>query len=400
MTTPFFQSDRFTLLVTDTSLQVIGDPITTWTTLDVTLRFNEPDSGYFETPGYGWIRDMLVPGARIVVVRHTYDGVGDGILMAGPIEKWIEERADDGDKGGIGTITVNFADDLSQVVARQVYPDPALAPDAQATDAWTFSGNAEVALRTLVNLNAGPGALTDRQMPQLALGALASVGSTVDITAERMQPMGELMREIAQTGGDLGFRVRQVGTSLLFEVYDPPDKSDEIRFGFNYGNLKYLAYEVSAPTATVVIAGGQGEDTDRALTERINATERAAWGRYEKLLSTPGGDSAALEDEGDRELAANAATVRMPSNVVDTDDQRFGIHYGLGDLVAIEYRPSAEYVGMVSSVHMQAWPTAGALFAATIGDQSAQTDPVWAQRMREIETRLGRLERRVKPAVV
>lgn len=400
MTTPFYQADRFTLLVTNASLQVLGDPITTWTTLDVTLRFNEPGSGYFETPGYGWIRDMLVPGARIVVVRHTYDGAGDGILIAGPIEKWMEERADDGEKGGIGTITVNFAEDLAQVVARQVYPNPAQTPETQTTDAWTFSGNAEVALRTLVNLNAGPGALTDRRMPQLALGTLASVGSTVDITAERMQPMGELMREIAQTGGDLGFRVRQVGTSLLFEVYDPPDKSDEIRFGFNYGNLKYLAYEVSAPTATVVIAGGQGEGADRYVTERINATERAAWGRYEKLLSTPGEDTAALADEGDRELASNAATVRMPSNVVDTDDQRFGIHYGLGDLVAIEYRPSAEYVGMVSSVHMQAWPTAGALFAATIGDQSAQTDPVWAQRMREIETRLGRLERRVKPAVV
>lgn len=390
--------DRFTILCTDANLNILGDPITSWTTLDVTLRFNEPSSGEFQVPAYPWIQSMLAAGTRIVVLRHTYDGAGDGILISGPVEKWLEERSDDGENAGIGNITVNFADDLAQVVARCVYPDPAVAPASQVVDSWTYTGNAELALRELVNKNAGPGALTDRRMPALALGALASVGTSVTVTADRMQPLGELAREIAVSGGNLGFRTRQSGSQILFEVYQPPDKSGSVRFGFNFGNLKYIAYEVTAPTATVIIAGGQGEGTDRALIERVNSTDRPTWGRYEKLQSAPGTDTAALTDEADDAVFENAATIRLPSNVVDTPDQRFGVHYNLGDLVAIENRTGQQLIDMVSAVHMQAWATAGSIFAATIGDQSAHTDSAWTKRVQAIEERIGKLERRVVPA--
>ncbi len=390
--------DRFTLLMTDRNLSILGDPITTWTSLDVTLRFNEPGSGLFTVPGGQWIREQLIPGSRVVCIRHTYDGQGDGILMAGPVEKITEERADDGENAGDGNITVNWADDLAQVVARLTYPDPALTPETQVIDAWSYTGNAELALRELVNKNAGPGALAARRVPQLVLAGLASVGTSVTVTAQRMQPLGEVAREIARVGGGLGFGTRQVGSQVEFYVYQPPDKSELVRFGFAYGNMKYLAYELTAPTATVVIAGGQGEGTDRALYERVNTAEADVWGRYEKLQSTAGTDSASAQDEGDRALGEAAATVRMPSNVADTDQIRYGVDYGLGDYVAVENRPGQQIVDMVRTVHLQAWPTAGSIFAPTIGDQSAQTSSVWAFRLRELEERLNQLERIVVPA--
>lgn len=392
-------SDEFILLLTDQNLNVLGDPIANWTNLDCTLRFNEPSSGMFTVPGGDWIREQLIPGARVVVNRYTYDGQGSGIFISGPVEQWLEERSDNGENAGEGKITVNFADDLAPVVARLTYPNPAQTPETQTTDVWTYTGNAEAALRELVNKNAGPGALTARQVPTLALGTLASVGTSVTVTAQRMQPLGEVAREIARIGGGLGFRTEQVGSQILFVVYDPPDKSDEVRFSFAFGNLKYLAYEVTAPKATVVVAGGQGEGTDRNLYERINAGEVATWGRYEKLQSTAGTDATAAQDEGDKALAENAATVRIPSNVADTDQARFGVHYGLGDLVAIENRPGNQLVDAIRSVHLQAWPTSGSIISATVGDQSAQTDLAWAIRIRELEERLGQLERIVVPAV-
>lgn len=391
--------DKFTILMTDTNLATIGDPITCWTSLDCTLRFNEPGSGFFTSPAYPWIRDQVVPGSRVVVMRHTWEGPGSGIVMAGPVEKFLDERADNGENAGIGRITVHFSDDLARVVARLAYPNPAQTAETQTTDAWTYTGNAELALRELVDKNAGPGALAARQIPNLVLGALASVGSSVTVTSQRMQPLGEVARQIAQVGGGLGFRTRQVGTQILFEVYAPPDKSADVRFSFALNNMKYIGYEVVAPTATTVIAGGQGEGSDRSLYERVNSGEEAAWGRYERLASVAGGNATEAQDAGDRMLAENAATVRIPSNVADSPDQRYGIDYELGDIVAVENRPGQQIVDVIRTVHLQAWPTAGSIFAPFVGDQSARTTPAWAKRLQELEERLGTLERVVKPAV-
>lgn len=391
----------YIILITDQTLQVIGDPITDWETLDVTIRFNEPSSGLFTAPAYPEIVDQLVPGCRVVVMRYLDDGDGSGytgtILVAGPVEQWMVERADDGENSGVGNVTVNFADDLAKVVAREVYPDPALAPADQVTDSWSFTGNAEEGLRQIVNLNAGPGALLARRVLQLALPSSAGVGTSVTITTDRMQPIGDVMRQIADTGGGLGFRTRQSGTQILFEVFAPVDRSGTVRFGFGLGNLKYLAYEVTSPKATTAIVGGQGEGADRFVTERNNVEDEAAWGRYETLVSRPG-TSATLDDDGDKQLGDDAATVRVAANVADTADQRYGVAYQIGDTAAIETGPGTQIADRVVTVHVQAWPTSGEVVQATIGSQAAKTSPMWVQRLQAIEDRLGTVERNVVPA--
>lgn len=391
----------YVILITDQTLQVVGDPITDWVTLDVTIKYNEPSSGLFTAPAYPAIADQIAAGNRVLVMRYLDDGSGyvGTPLIAGPIENWLIERSDDGENAGVGTLTCNFADDLAKVVARQVYPDPALTPAAQVSDSWTYTGNAEDAIRSVVNLNAGPGALAARRIPQLVLGTDMGVGTEVVVTTDRMQPMGDVLRQIADTGGRIGFRTRQSGTSIVFEVYKPVDRSQSVRFGFGLSNLKYFAYEVSAPKATTVIVGGQGEGADRYVTERNNTVDETAWGRYESLLSRPGTDTGALIDDGDSELADKAATTRVASNVQDTIDQRYGVHYTIGDIVSIETAPGKQVSDQVLTVHLQAWATAGEYVQATIGSQAATTDPIWIQRLREIEDRLGKVERNVVPAV-
>jgi hypothetical protein len=400
-TVAYAMPTTYTILVTDQTLQVIGDPISDWETLDVTIKFNEPSSGLFTAPAYDAIVEQLVPGCRVVVIRYLDAGDGNGytgsILVAGPVEQWTHERSDDGENSGVGQLTVHFADDLAKVVARDVYPDPTLTPAAQVTDSWAFTGNAETALQQLVNLNAGPGALLPRQIPQLALAATAGVGSTVTVATDRMQPMGDVMRQIADAGGGLGFRTRQSGTAILFEVFAPVDRSGTVRFAFGLGNLKYVAYEVTSPKSTTAIVGGQGEGADRALIERNNTDDEAAWGRYETLVSRPG-TSVSLADDGDQKLGEDAATVRVASNVADTDDQRYGLHYQIGDFAAVEYTAGVQVADRVVTVHIQAWPTSGEVVQATIGSQAAKTSPVWVQRLQDIEDRLGTVERVVVPA--
>jgi hypothetical protein len=383
----------YVVLFTDRYCNVVGDPVVCWTSLDITLRFNEPDSGQMVVPAYDWIREQIVPGNRIVVVR---DGT---VLIAGPIEKWQHERSDNGENSGVGKLTISFADDFALIAAHEMYPDPTQDVEGQAVDNWTFTGNAELALRELVDTQAGENALAPRQIPQLVLGALAGVGGDVTVTADRMQMAGDVARKIAEVGGGLGFRTRQSGNQILFEVYSPPDKSGTVRFGFGLGNLKYISYEVTAPTATSVSVGGQGDGADRYMIERTNPDEMDAWGRFEKHVARPGnGYLPDLQDDGDRALADGAATTRLTTNVSDSPTQRFGEHYNVGDVVAVESWPGEQVADVVRTVHFQVYATSGEYVAATIGNQAALTDPEWVRRVREIDARLDKLDRTVMPA--
>lgn len=386
----------YTILITRPDLVVTGDPIACWTSIDITLKFNEPSSGIFTAPGHSWIRDQLAPGNRAVIIR---DG---SIVIAGPIEKWAYERSDDGDNAGVGTLTVNFADDLALVVARLTYPDPTLAPSAQTIDNWTFTGQAEDALRYLVSYNAGPNALTDRKVPKLVLGTLAGVGGSVTTKAERMEPLGDVMRRIAVSGGGLGFRTRQVSPYLIeFQVYQPLDLSGQVVFSFGLGNLKYVSYEVSAPSATAAIVGGQGEGADRYLIERVSQGAQDQWGRMETLVSRPGSDPLAdLNAAGDEDLAGKAETARVPSSASDSPFQRYGVDYDIGTKVSVESWPGSLISDVVTTVHIQVYPTAGEVVAPTIGSQAENSDPAWLQQLRAMDRRVGYLERNVKPAAV
>ncbi len=386
---------EYTILITDQDLVPVGDPITTWTQIDITLRFNEPGSGLFRAPGYSWIRDQLVPGHRVVVIR---DGE---VLISGPIEKWIWERSDDGDNAGAGQLTVNFADFLSLVVARLTYPDPALAPEAQTGDHWTYNDLAEHALRTLAEWSAGPSALELRRVPRLQLGAFAGVGGSVTAVAERMEPVGDVMRRVAVDGGNLGFRCRQVDRDVLFEVYEPPDLSDSVVFAFGHGSLKYVGYEVNSPTATNVVVGGQGEGADRYVMGVDNLAAQYAWDRRETLVNRPGNDPTAdLLAAAAEALRDGAETSRVASSTGDTPYLRFREHYDVGTKVSVETWPGSMISDLVVTVHIQVYPTSGEVVASTVGSQAAKSDPIWVQRLRKMDRRLAYLERAVLPAVV
>jgi hypothetical protein len=388
---PLFRPEIF-LLVTDRNLSVVGDPITQWDTLDCTLRFNEPASGMFTAPAYPWIRQQIDAGNRIVVIRAQQ------VFMAGPIERYMIEKSDNGENAGIGKITVYFADDLALIAGRLVYPDPSLTPPQQTGDFWEFTGNAETAIRNLVNLNAGPGALAPRQVPKLVLGSPAGVGTSATVKSG-WEPLLDVARKAALDGGGLGFRTRQVGTQIVFETYQPADLTGQIRFGFGLGNLRYLAYERQAPTATTAIVGGQGEGAGKFVTERNRTADETTWWRLETLVPQPGDiDLSELEKEGDDALAETSETARLQTAAYDTDDMRFGIDYGLGDRVSVQIDTGLEISELVRLVHLQAWATAGELVSAMVGTQEASHDPEWVKRLRDIDRRVGQVERRMLPA--
>ncbi len=383
----------YLLLVTDAQLNVVADPIVNWTDIDVTLRWNEPDSSSFNVPGLPWIREAVcVPGRRIIAIREGQ------ILTAGPVERWLWEQSDNGDNAGYGNLAVNFADDFAFLAAREVYPDPTKTPEEQLIDSWEFTGNGELALRALIDANGGPGARPERRVRQLVLGPATGVGGNVTVKTHRMDHLGDVARAIADAAGGLGFRTRQIGNQIQFEVFQPPDKSHLVRFGFALGNMRFRSIEVNAPTCTTAIVGGQGEGSDAFMITRTNTAEETAWGRFELLQSESGDeDLSTLQDAGDKALGEGASTIRIATNVSDTPDQRFGTHYQLGDIVSLETSPGEETSQVVRTVHIQVSAGSGEYIAATVGSQEATADPAWVKKVREIDERLSTVERVVRP---
>ncbi|MFB6392640.1 siphovirus ReqiPepy6 Gp37-like family protein [Polymorphospora lycopeni] len=384
-----------TLLVTDRNLNVVGDPIIGWTDLDVTLRFNEPASGNFSAPAYLPLMQQIRGGGyRIIVIR---DGQ---VFCAGPIEKRGPEKwSVDGQDSNPGTITVSFSDDLALAVARATYPDPSQPATAQTSVArWTASGSAETILRSLFNLNAGPGALAARRVPKLVLGPVAGVGSNI-VLGTRFEPLGDAARTAALAGGGLGFRTQQVGQQVELQVYGPTDRSRSVRFSRGLGNLREYEYDETAATVTAAIVGGKDEGTSRVIVERLNAAAIADGWRLEafkdqRQSDDDAGDTTELDQAGDEALAEGAQTARLSAVTIDVPTQRYGVHYGLGDIVSIELTSGVEVTDVVRAVQLKATPETGELVSALIGSQEASSDPLWLTYTRDIARRLARLEAR------
>lgn len=375
------------VFATDRNLMPVGDPISGWVSLDVTLRFNEPSSGTLTVPLSPALDPVLQPGNRLVVVRDGF------VFCAGPIEQsGPQQWAVDGQDSGPGTIDISFADDLALIVAGLAYPNPAEAATAQTADQWTATALAEDVLRDLVNENVGPGALPSRQIPQLVLGANGGAGSTITFSA-RFEQLGDLLRSAAIAGGGLGFRTTQVGNTIVYNVYEPQNLTGTVRFSPGLGNLRSYTYTPEAPTCTVAIVGGDGEGAARTIVERVNTAAVALWGRLEQFVDQRGAtDLAELEQAGDEALANGAETARLSTVTIDTATQRYGTHYSLGDRVSVQLATGVEVADVVRAVHLQATPDSGEYVTALVGSQDASADPMWVAYVRDIARRLGRLE--------
>ncbi|MFI0406577.1 siphovirus ReqiPepy6 Gp37-like family protein [Actinomadura sp. 3N508] len=377
------------LLVTDQDLAVQGDPVTTWTSLDITSKFNEPASGTLVVPASNEVLAQLQPGARLVVIR---DGQ---VWCAGPME--VPQQGDRNATSGPGPITVNVTDDLAKIVGNLTYPDPGLPADSASQPlerAFSATGT-ETILRTLVSENCGPTALAARQIPTLALGAVAGVGTAATFRT-RFEPLGDAMRTVAAIDG-LGFRTRQSGGQVLFEVYQPVDLTGTARISEGLGNLTSLSYKLTAPTVTTAIVGGGGEGTDRVIVVVTDTAAEADWWRIEQFVDRRdvADDSAGeLTAAGQEALATGAGSVELSTVIRDTEDLAAGRDFGLGDRVTVQLPTGAQVADIVREIHLTATPRGGEQVTSVVGTAEASTDRTTVGAVRELARRVGRLEAR------
>lgn len=384
-----------TILVCGPNLVPVADPVTTWTSLTATVKWNDTGSGSFTAPiNPQLINAVTTPGNRIALMR---DG---NIFCSGPIEEPDDDwDADKDGLGAAGTCTVTWATNEVLLARHITYPDPTLDATAQTTAvAWTATAtNAEQVMRNLVNLNAGPGALSYRQEQRLQLGVAAGVGTAIN-ESTRFETLTDVLRRDAQAGGGLGFRVREdmAANTLWFEVYKPRDLSASIRFSRQLNNLRALKVTRTAPTCTAAIVGGDGTGTDRQIVERTNPSG-AGWGRWEKFVNqagTGGSDLTQQQQAGDKALTDGGEIVKVAATAVDGPTQTFGRDFWLGDLVSIQTTSGLQLVDLVSSATLTAPdPNTREVVQPVIGLDTGHGDDPTLQTLREMERRIARLER-------
>lgn len=381
------------LLVTDKNLNIVGDLLDGWTSLSCERRFNEPATGTVTLPARSEYLQTLQPGRRLVVMRD-----GD-IWCAGPMEEPQRSKRSAEDDPRTGTVDVQFTDDLARIAGYLTYPNPAVAASSQTTSSDTAyqltSVNAEVIIRTLVNVNCGPGALADRRIEQLDLDALAGVGTVTSITT-RFEPLLDACRTVAAKDG-LGFRTRHDMTTnkILFGVYKPVDRTLSARFSYELGNLRSDEYALSAPAATHEIVMG-GDEGSRQYVEVADGISATGWWRSEKLVEQSGTTNAngELTQAGNAALAEDRPQAFLATETVDTEDLRAGIDFDLGDLVSVVPYPGAVVTDVVRAIRLEATPGEGEKVTTTVGTADATTTLRMYRQIQDLARRVGRQETR------
>lgn len=354
----------------DSTLQRIGR-IDDYTSLTVVPRHNAIGAMALDIPADSPNAPLLVEGNGLIVKTATGDTV-----LSGPIRTpdWSRSNTD----AGAGKLTVGAVSDTELLARYTCWPSPGAAIGSQTASVYKISAAAaETAMRDLVNVNAGPGALASRKSPLLTLAPNTVLGPAVTREVNQFDNLLTVLQDIAAAAG-LGFRVIQVGSTLQFQVFQPADRSGTARFSFGLGNLTDASYTTTPPTCTraIVVAGGGSSPRickvyDRAdplfpgltLEQFVDQTS----------VDTASVDLAAQMDQAGAEALTNGAGQGSLSIApIDIPMLRYGRDYNVGDTVSAQLRGGAWYTDVVREVTLTSSASESTV-KATVGGESGDS---------------------------
>jgi hypothetical protein len=387
-------SDEWMLLVRDHDLSLMG-MIEDETALEAIERHLALGAWKVSVPAGSESAELLLAGAGILLV----DTDGE-VLLSGPARP--TERAADGEDD---TVTVSGVTDTAEL-ARLCWPRPAQnIPVSGATqdDAhFVTSGPAETVMRTLIDVNAGPGARAERRLANLTLPPSLGRGPTIE-SKTRFDVLLEALWGIGEIAG-LGFRVVQRGGSLVWEPYVPVDRSASVRFSTGLGTLGSYSYSLTPPEVTDIVVGVGGEGQARRFYRFAQrdplwpglVREEFIDRRDVDPSASPSDDdyvdpAAAAQQSADERFAEAGGKASVTFEPIDTDAIRWGRDYGLGDVVTAETE-IGDVTDVIREVKYTRTPDEGPRVEPSIGD--AQESPAIYKRVARLRRDVDQLQNR------
>lgn len=353
------------------------------------LRFNNVGSWKAVLPAASFVAESLrQPGAGIIVTGP------EGVIFTGPTTsaKKVQNTSDPE-----GVWEIEGVDDSILLLERLAYPDPA-QPDAslQASAYDEITDQASAVLYHYVSANMGPTAPIERKIANLTLAADSGLGSTITGRL-RFEVLGAAFKNLVAPDG-LGFDIKQQGDNLVFDVYEPVDRSGDIRLDVENNRLSSSEYTYQNPRATRAIVGGQGQGIEREILEVTTAeseSSETAWGRrIEVFKDQRDAEGTGLLEQSGFELLAKDGRTLEGISVRPSDDglMRYGYDWDLGDKVSVVAN-EAVAVATVTEVAISVTEL-GIYVLATVGEPDTASDQTRrASTQSNQENRISNLER-------
>jgi uncharacterized protein YycO len=296
-------------------------------------------------------------------------------------------------------ISLSGADYLAVIANRIVYPAPAKAWNAQLqSDGWAMINfPLETTIKQLVNVNVGPGALSNRRHTLLSIAADGGRGPAVNYTAKfgagvDLNLLDVIRLLISNSGTRMGVSVKRRGTRIIFDVYTPRDLSSTALFSEDTGNLTSISFSLADATVTDALV--RGSTTFVSQT----ASGKTQWNMVESFIDNGNEtDTKNLTAAAQDALISGGRGPYMSTTVTDTPYLIYGRDYNLGDTVTIVVRNGDPYTDIVSGVTLTAdasqtppinvVPTIG-----VTGDTTASDNKIVAQlinRIKALEKKLS-----------
>lgn len=385
-------STALRVYVRNPALERIGQ-IDDYTSLTVIPRYNAIGSFVLEISADSGKANLLAEGNGLII------RAADGTLVdSGPIRTvdWSRSK----DDSGAGKLTVGVVSDTELLARYTCWPAPGSVIGSQADTVYKISAVvAETAMRTLVNLNAGPGALASRKNPLLTLATNGNRGPVVTRQLNQFDSLLAVLTDIANAAG-LGFRVVQIGSGLQFQVYEPTDRSGTARFAFDLGNLTDANYTTTPPTCTraVVVAGGQSSPRSCKTVDRADPLFPGLL--IEQFVDLTSVDTASVDLVAQMDQAANEALTAgagqgsLAISPIDIPLLQYGRDYQVGDTVSAKVRESW-MTDVVREVTLTCTASEGTTVKAAVGSSDGDGTVARIYKyLAQVKKDVGRLKTR------
>lgn len=154
-------------------------------------------------------------------------------------------------------------------------------------------------------------------------------------------PLMEALQDVARIGDRDFYLVRTGAQAWQFRTdnYLGTDRSSTVTFALNYGNMASPVLKRNRLNEkTVVIVGGQGEESSRNFRTRTGTNYNSTYNSKEVFYAATQYDTSdGLDTAGDVRLYELEARDDLQWAVIQTPATLYGLHYFLGDLVTGYY---------------------------------------------------------------
>lgn len=355
------------------------------------------------------IPDLFTPGRRVTIDYFTGDdyasedvyywpdepsGQSWCRLMSGPLWSYDATSGSGDDDGSSPTWTWRVEDDRRWLSCMGARPTPGSALSSQTSAYDVRSGHFETVAKGYVTANLAriaAGDATHYAVP-LTVAADLGTGPTVKLQA-RFDQLDALLGPAEVTSGQ-GMRITQQGTSLVFDVYTPTDRTAR-PLSVLSGAVRTFELQGQGPSLNAAVIGdGTGSGTSRVFTESEHGDSGKSYPLVEGFVDgSDTTDGTTLAQQVSAALTDGDPEVGLTVTVAETEDVTFGLNLSVSDLVAVELLPGIVFTETVSEATLTFDADNGLVVAPQIGMTAAALSPAFklARELAAQRQQIGKL---------